>query len=399
MLWSNTLQPPAGNVTVSYSGPASGDPTNGVFCEFHKETMQFVGYSLSTGKQIWGPVGNQSQDQLMYYNSGYNSGGNENGAAYAYGNIYYDGFGGIMSCYNQQTGNLLWTYGNGGSGNTTNSGFETPGPYPMSIMAIGDGVVYTTTTEHTVEDPIYKGATQQAINATDGTLIWSLNEVTSEAGSPFGPLETGAIADGYSVSLNGYDNQIYSVGRGPSATTVSAPDIGTSLGTPIVIRGTVMDISAGTQQTEQAADFPNGVPCASDASMSQWMSYVYEQQPMPTNFTGVPVQIYVLDSNGNYRSIGTATTNANGMYTLTWTPDIVGNYTVYAQFAGTKGYWPSSDSTSFTAMQAPTVTPSSTTAPVNEQPTQMYVLGIGIAIIAVIIVVGAATILLLRKRP
>ncbi len=53
----------------------------------------------------------------------------------------------------------------------------------------------------------------------------ALNEVTSEAGSPFGPLETGAIADGYSVSLNGYDNQIYSVGRGPSATTVSAPDI------------------------------------------------------------------------------------------------------------------------------------------------------------------------------
>jgi hypothetical protein len=335
----------------------------------------------------------------MYYNSGYNSGGNENGAAYAYGRLYYDGFGGVMSCYDLQTGNLLWTYGNGGAGNSTNSGFETPGPYPMSIMAIGNGVIYTTTTEHTVEDPIYKGATQQAINATDGKLIWSLIEVTSEAGSPVGALETGAIADGYSVSLNGYDNSIYSVGRGPSATIVSAPDVGTSLGTPIVIRGTEMDISAGTRQTEQTSDFPNGVPCASDESMSAWMSYVYQQQPMPTTFTGVPVQLYVLDSNGNYRTIGTATTNINGMYTLTWTPDIAGNYTVYAQFAGTNGYWPSSASTSFTVMNAPITMPTATAQPVNLQPTQMYVVGIGVAIILAVAIVGALIMLSLRKRP
>ena len=94
--------------------------------------------------------------------------------------------------------------------------------------------------------------------------------------------------------FNGYDNQIYVVGRGPSATTVQAP-------TDIDVRiyscrnkGTVTDISAGTKQAEQAADFPNGVPVASDASMSEWMSYVYQQQPIPTNFTGVQVQLYVL---------------------------------------------------------------------------------------------------------
>ena len=66
-----------------------------------------------------------------------------------------------------------------------------------------------------------------------------------------------------------------------------------------------MDISAGTKQTEQAADFPNGVPCASDASMTAWMGYVYQQQPEPTNFTGVQVQLAVLDSNGNHYPIGT----------------------------------------------------------------------------------------------
>ena len=181
-LWSNTLTAPAGNITVSYSGPSSSTTTYGYFVQFYKETMQFVGFSMSTGKQLWGPTGDQSQQQLMYYNSGYNSGGNEAGAAEAYGNIYYCGFGGIMSCYSQATGNLLWTYGNGGSGNSTNSGFERPGNYPTSIFAVGNGVIYTTTTEHTVSSPIYKGALQRAINATTGKEIWTLSDVTSESG-------------------------------------------------------------------------------------------------------------------------------------------------------------------------------------------------------------------------
>jgi len=98
-----------------------------------------------------------------------------------------------------------------------------------------------------------------------------------------------------------------------------------------------MDISAGTQQPQQKADFPQGIPVASDASMSAWMSHVYQQQPMPNSFTGVPVQINVLDSNGNYRTIGTATTDSSGTFSLTWTPDIPGSYTVIANFAGTDG--------------------------------------------------------------
>jgi hypothetical protein len=87
-----------------------------------------------------------------------------------------------------------------------------------------------------------------------------------------------------------------------------------------------VDISAGTKQKQQAADFPNGVPCASDASMKNWMGYVYQQKPLPSNFTGVEVTVDVLDSNGNYRNIGTATTDATGTFSLTWTPDIAGNY-------------------------------------------------------------------------
>ena len=38
------------------------------------------------------------------------------------------------------------------------------------------------------------------------------------------------------------------------------------------------------------------------------------QQPMPNNDTGVPVNLSVLDSNGNFRTIGTTITNGLGDY-------------------------------------------------------------------------------------
>ena len=175
-------------------------------------------------------------------------------------------------------------------------------------------MVYLLSTEHTVTDPIYKGALARAINATTGPEIWTLSDYTSEFTSM-----SFAMADGYATLFNGYDDQIYSVGQGPSATTVQAPLTAITEGTNVVIQGTVMDISAGTQQTEQKADFPNGVPCASDASMTQWMSYVYQQQPVPTNFTGVTVTLTAIDPNGNYVILGKATTDVNGVFNFTWT--------------------------------------------------------------------------------
>jgi hypothetical protein len=211
-------------------------------------------------------------------------------------------------------------------------------------------VVYLATDEHTVLNPIYKGATTTAINATTGQQIWQLSDYPSTWSVPGSEY---VVADGYATFMNGYDNNVYSVGRGPSATTANTAAFGSS----IVISGTVMDISAGTKESEQAADFPTGVPCASDASMTQWMAYVYQQQAQPTDFTGVPVQIAVLDSNGNHYPIGTATTDVNGRYTLTWMPTISGNFTVYATFAGTNAYWPSYGEASFYASPAPTIAP------------------------------------------
>src|SRR5208283_4482337 len=182
-------------------------------------------------------------------------------------------YSGVMYCYSLATGNVLWTYGNGGAGNSTNAGLNSPyGDYPTFINAVGNGVIYTVTTEHTIETPIWKGCLTRAVNASTGAEIWTLSDFTTEFGA-----ESYAIADGFATFFNSYDNSVYSVGQGPSATTVTAPNFGLPFGTPVVISGTVMDISAGTQQAEQKADFPSGVPVSSDASMSTWMSYVYQQ--------------------------------------------------------------------------------------------------------------------------
>ena len=72
------------------------------------------------------------------------------------------------------------------------------------------------------------------------------------------------------------------------------------------------------------------------------MEFVYQQQVCPNNITGVPVTISVLDSNNNFRTVGTTTSDGSGTYSLTWTPDIAGNYTVIANFAGSNSYYPSS---------------------------------------------------------
>ena len=208
-----------------------------------------------------------------------------------------------------------------------------------------------------------------------------------------------AMADGFNTWFNGYDNSIYVVGRGPSATTVEAPSADITIGSGFVIRGTVTDISAGTKQDHQTANFPNGVPCVTDVSMKEWMGYVYQQQPMPANATGVTVTLSVLDSNNNFRPIGTTTTDPSGAYSYQWKPDIPGKYTVYASFAGTNGYWPSSSETSFAVDTAPT-TPSPTATPqsnfVTTTDLMLYIIG---AVVAIIVAIAIGFALVLRKRP
>ncbi len=386
--WTKTIAAPSGNQSISYSG---SDKSAGVFVEKSKETMKYTAYSMATGAQLWTTDGNQ--DALNFYASGYNAGGNQAGAAYAYGKLYVSGMSGILYCYDLTDGKLLWTFGNGGEGNSTYSGLQVPGHYPVSTYAIGDGVVYLSVTEHTVTTPIYKASMFWAVNATDGSQVWELRGVRGEAQSP----PTGAMADGYNNFLNGYDNRIYTVGRGPSQTTVEAPTLSSTFGTTVLIQGKVTDIASGTTQDEQSARFPQGVPVAADSVMTEWMAYVYQQAACPTNFTGVQVTLNVVDSNGNYRTIGTAMTDASGSYNFVYTPDIVGKYVLYATFAGTNGYWGSTATTAFNIDPAPaTATPQPTQA---QSMADLYFLPAIAGLFIAVIISIALTLLVLRKHP
>jgi len=386
ILWMKTYNPPPNNITVLVSGV---DPISRVFVETHKEEMTYVGYSMDTGARLWGPT--EPQTAFDYYGNDF--GGNLI-AQMAYGKLYSVGMAGILYCRDSKTGQLLWTYGNGGEENSTYAGFNGGyGTYPTYIGTVANGVVYTETTEHTILNPIFKGCLARAINATDGTELWTLSSYTGGGGGT----TSYAVADGFSTWFNGYDNSIYVVGKGPSAIKVDAPKAGIILGNAVVLSGTVLDIAAGTKQTQQTANFPYGVPVASDASMTDWMAHIYQQKPFPSSFTGVPVQLYAIDSNGNYRQIGTTTTDETGYFTLTWKPDIPGDFKVYALFDGTQAYWPSNAVTSFTVQeQSATQTPTPTSAPASAS--DLYLLPGIIAIILVMVLVGVVLLLAIRKK-
>jgi hypothetical protein len=127
------------------------------------------------------------------------------------------------------------------------------------------------------------------------------------------------------------------------------------------------------------------------------MQYLYQQQPMPSNATGVQVSINVIDSNHNQRNIGTAISDATGAFSLQWKPDITGKYTVIATFAGTESYYSSAKETSFVV---DSVAPTASPQPVAEQPpTGMYIAGAAVAIIVAIAIATVVILLVGRKRP
>jgi hypothetical protein len=131
--------------------------------------------------------------------------------------------------------------------------------------------------------------------------------------------------------------------------------------------------------------------------MSDFMEAVYEQCAMPSNITGVPITISVVDSNGNYREIGQTTSSATGTFGYTWTPDIAGDYTLYASFAGSGAYYPSSAQTYFHASEAATPAP---TAQVQTglATTSDLLSYIAAATVAIIIAIAIAVVLLMKKK-
>ncbi len=382
LIWKKSFTAPSNNMTLNL-GPI--DPVNRVWTTTTAEDMQYQGYSLADGSSMWST--DMATRPMQFFSSGSGAGQR---CTTAYGNLYTQGFGGEIFCIDTKTGNTLWKF------NNTDSGVDTSwGLMPTFIGAIADGKVYAFNNEHSPNSPLYKGYSIYCLNATTGEEIYKMLSWSGQTGGQ--GLSTQVLADGTLCYYNYYDNQIYAVAKGPSQTTVIASPKVSTYGDKVLVEGTVTDVSVGTQQTEQAARFPAGVPAVSDASQSAWMEYVYMKQEKPTNATGVSVIVSVVDPNGNSYDVGTATSDASGAFKLAFSPQVPGEYTILASFVGSDSYYKSSAETAVYVGEAhATATPQPTQAP--SMADQYLVPGI-IGIIVAIIVVGAVIILSLRKRP
>ncbi len=379
VLWGPTRRDFDGTFT---NRVATGE---GLYVQLNAATLQRVGISFTTGQKLW--VSDPAVAPWGQY-SGF--------GANAYGLSYQGDYSGYLIALNGTTGKQEWTFYAG------NSGLETPtGSWPMfNGPIVGGGVVYTGYSEHTPNEPLYRGAQLFALNATTGKEIWSMPAY----------MTVRAIVDGYLVTVNGYDNSMYVLGKGQSATTVSAPQVAVPAGIGVLFTGTVTDQSPGKP----------GTPAISDVSMSDWMAYLYMQKPMPTNATGVPVHLTALDPNGNFQDIGTTTSDKGGSYGIYWTPPVPGLYNITATFEGSNSYGNSYATTYLyvspapspvpvatptptqTTLPSPTSSPLQTASPSPSQavaPTSGIPTAIYIAVVAAVIVIAViATAVVLRRR-
>lgn len=364
----------AADVSVSQQAVRIED---GLMTFWAKELTHHVGFSTKTGKHIWGPT--ESQNYLDYLGQR---------TVVGEGRYFSLGMSGILHCYNATTGDLLWTY-------------RADDPYNQVLWSnqwhvrplfIAAGKMYVGTTEHSPVDPLTRGAPFCGVDIETGEEVF-------RADGLFRQTDWGGRAimgDSIIATMDTYDLQVYGIGKGPSATTVEAPDTSQPFGAQVLVKGMVTDVSPGTKEYASTARFPNGVPAVCDANMSEWMLYVYKQFERPTDMVGVDVVLTVIDPNGNVYDVGTATSDATGFYSCVFTPIVSGKYTIIASFTGSGAFYGSSAETAINVEE--TIEP---TAPPTEPPASaadLYMLPSTIGIIAAIVVVGLLLIMMIRKR-
>ena len=385
-LWENTWTPPSSagrEQAATFGASAAGFlgvyPEYGVFMYRHQRTQIYYAYSLDTFQQIWE---SEPETQFGYYGTSSN----------VYDGVFYSyGYGGVIYAYNITTGDRLWTYA------ATSEGFESTygGNYPIGIVIIADGKLYTVTGEHSPTQPLYRGHNLRCLNASTGDEIWKIQ-------GWFGGMSPTSsnimMADGILVGLNFFDNQLYAFGKGPSATTVSASPKVSVYGSKVVVEGTVTDQSpVGRRDISGAVQVPlKGTPAISDEDMAAWMEYLFMQQACPTDAKGVDVVLSVLDPNNNVYEIGRTTSDYTGVFGFEFEPLVPGMYQVTATFEGSNAYGPSSATTYLTVEEAPAATAPPTAPP--EGVADAYFVPAIAGIIAAIVVIGIVIILMLRKR-
>jgi hypothetical protein len=342
--------------SLDHDTPRYGPAMDGVYTVFDRDHLRFNGYDINNGQQIWTSEPLDSDWDLYQRNF-----------VGAYGNIYSNGFGGRVYCINIKTGERVWTFYTG------SSGYDAPyGHFPfLTDLTAADGKIFAINGEHSADTPLYKGYKLYAIDAYTGQGLWNI----SHNSGTYRPM---VEADGYLVTSNIYDNSIYSFGKGESAVTVSGPESVQPLGTPVLIKGTVTDQSSGAK----------GTPAIADEYMTEWMEYLYMQQPCPAYVEGVKVKLETLDPNNNFYEIGIVTSDASGMYKLMWEPPVPGEYTIITTFEGSNSYYRSYAETAIGVTEAPS--PGQPIEPEPTEPTEAPLVTTELVIILAAVIVAIA---------
>jgi outer membrane protein assembly factor BamB len=366
LLWFYARDPP----DMPLIRTAVGD---GVFALHNTVSTRFHGYDVATGEPLW------ESDELVYPWGTYIG----LSMLIADEKLLAGSYDGYMHAFDIDTGKELWKYSSGDANIETATGTW---PFFYSFMA-ADGVVFAPTGEHSASQPLYRGAKLHAIDMETGEGVWNLT----------GWYVNAALVDGYLLTHNAYTNQMYCIGKGQSATTVTAPQTEIELGESVIIRGTVTDQSPALKDT----------PAISDECMSAWMEYKLLQHPIPEDATGVTVKLTAVFPNGETQEIGTATSDMYGNFGKSWTPEVEGDYRVIATFEGTASYGSSSDSTYLTVGPAAEEAPSAeeiaqttlTQMPAYpEIPAYLPIDLIILIIAAVVLVIGLLAYVALRKQ-
>jgi hypothetical protein len=334
-----------------------------------KENRVHYAFSLENGAFLW-----ETEPQI--YADAWSDAATSLDKLIAYDRLYAASCGGIVYCYDIVDGGLLWTYV---AEDKYTESYITANWWLVPVF-ISDDKVYFGHMEHSALEPKPRGAPFFAVDAFSGELVWEINGAFRQ--SRWGG--RAIIGDSVIVTQDTYDQQIYAIGRGPCAMTVVAPDVVVALNTPVLLRGAIMDVSPGTQSAELRLRFPNGVPVVRDADMSAWMLHVYKQFPAVT-VSGVEISFDAVAPNGEYVTLGSTVSDANGRFSFSFTPELEGQYDVFAFFGGSASYY---HADAQTELLVSSVVGSGT-------PYAMYAFVVGIVVAVAVIFVG---ILVLKKK-
>jgi outer membrane protein assembly factor BamB len=278
------------------------------------------------------------------------------------------------------TGNIVWTYNASYNPGTP----QQWGTHNTQAVLSANGIEYFNDYYSIV-----------AVNATDGSTIWN-TYIQRETCTQTLSYSNGKI---YAASMSGLVYVLDAkTGAKLSYGYVSAGELGA---TPVPYAGKLY-VAAGDWT----------ITCFGEAVASTITTTTITFELRPNTITrgetvtvagsisgvtsAVPMTVYFSKGDSSNPISISATTDGNGGFTVKYTPDMTGDWTVVASWAGDATH-----SASSSQIQTLTVTEPATPMPTQtpQSMADIYFLPMSIAIIVAIIVVGIATMLTLRKKP